>query len=36
MGEADFSTGKSLPAEVHPHDSVHQEGDARTTVCGFS
>lgn len=31
-----FSTGNSLPAETHPHDSVQQEGDAKTTICDFS
>lgn len=35
-GEAYFSEGNSLPAEAHPRDSVHEEGNAKTTICSFS
>lgn len=36
LGKDNFSKGNSLPAETHPHDSVQQEGDAKTTICDFS
>lgn len=35
-GKDNFSTGNSLPAEAHPHDSVQEEGDGKTTICDFS
>lgn len=36
LGKDHFSPGNSLPAETHPHESVQQEGDAKTTTCDFS